>query len=122
MDNKNPSVKGETSLFLVRAFAQCNAVSLNKKLLKVYAAALLKCLNESDPGVRDTAAEALGVAMKVVGEKGLMPFLADVDSLKMAKIREFWEKAQLTGGVAVGSRPAGAVASTKPPAPPLKKV
>jgi cytoskeleton-associated protein 5 len=42
---------------------------LNEKLLKVYVSALLKNLSESDPGVRDAAAEALGTAMKLVGEK-----------------------------------------------------
>lgn len=36
--------------------------------------------------MRDHAAEALGTAMKVVGEKGIMPFLADIEALKMGKV------------------------------------
>ena len=40
----------------------------------------------SDPTVRDNSAEALGTALKVVGEKVLAPFLADVDNLKMQKV------------------------------------
>lgn len=40
----------------------------------------------TDPNVRDASYEALGTAMKVVGEKGISPFLADVDNIKMAKV------------------------------------
>ena len=36
--------------------------------------------------MRDNAAEALGTALKVVGEKALMPFVSDVDNLKMTKV------------------------------------
>ena len=110
LDNKNPSVKAETAAFLGRCFAKCNATILNKKILKAYCPALVKTLNESgnlllsffkllsliplfqicslDPSVRDSSAEALGVAMKVVGEKIIMPFLPDLEAMKMAKIRE----------------------------------
>lgn len=40
----------------------------------------------ADPLVRDSSADALGVAMKVVGEKVMMPFLPDVDALKLGKV------------------------------------
>ena len=36
--------------------------------------------------VREASFNALGTAMKVVGEKPMMPFLADIDNLKMAKV------------------------------------
>lgn len=130
LDNKNPSVKAETAAFLGRCFAKCNATILNKKILKAYCPALVKTLNESgnlllsffkllsliplfqicslDPSVRDSSAEALGVAMKVVGEKIIMPFLPDLEAMKMAKIKECCEKAVVSG------KPAGA---TKPKAP-----
>ncbi len=39
-----------------------------------------------DPTVRDNCCEALGVALKVVGEKQMMVFIADVDSLKLQKV------------------------------------
>ncbi|KAK0165415.1 hypothetical protein PV328_003929 [Microctonus aethiopoides] len=93
LENKNPSVKAETAAFLARCFAITPASSLNKKLLKAYTGALLKTLNESDLTVRDQSAEALGTAMKLVGEKVMMPFLTDLDSLKMGKIQESAEKA-----------------------------
>lgn len=44
-------------------------------------------VNDSAPEVRDAAFEALGTAMKVVGEKAVNPFLADLDKLKLDKVR-----------------------------------
>lgn len=37
--------------------------------------------------MRDNCCEALGVALKVVGEKQMMVFIADVDNLKLQKVR-----------------------------------
>ncbi|XP_059352575.1 cytoskeleton-associated protein 5-like isoform X2 [Daphnia carinata] len=115
LDNKNPSVKAETAAFLGRCFAKCNATILNKKLLKAYCPALIKALNESDPGVRDSSAEALGIAMKVVGEKVIMPFLPDLEAMKMAKIKECCEKAVVSG------KPSGAAKPKAAPSMPESK-
>ncbi|XP_037791590.1 cytoskeleton-associated protein 5-like [Penaeus monodon] len=93
--NKNPQVKAETAAFLSRAFCYCTPTVFNKKLLKVYVADLVKTLNESDPTVRDNSAMALGVMLKVVGEKQLMVFIGEVDNLKMQKIKEAADKAEL---------------------------
>jgi len=41
-----------------------------------------------DPSVRDNSAEALGTALKVVGEKTMMPFVGEVDKLKMDKVSQ----------------------------------
>lgn len=94
--NKNPAVKTETALFLTRSFTKTLPTVLNKKLLKAYVTTLLKTLNESDPSVRDASAEAIGTAMKLVGEKNIAPFLTEVDALKMEKIKEYFEKAVIT--------------------------
>lgn len=94
--NKNPAVKAETAMFLARMLPKTVPTILNKKLLKAYVTALLKTLNESDPTVRDASADALGTAMKLVGEKNILPFLADVEALKMEKIKEYCEKAVIT--------------------------
>ncbi|CRK99142.1 CLUMA_CG012503, isoform A [Clunio marinus] len=96
LTNKNPSVKSETAMFLARSFTKTIPTILNKKLLKSYVTALLKTLNESDPTVRDASAEAIGTAMKLVGEKNIAPFLTEVDPLKMEKIKEYCEKAVIT--------------------------
>lgn len=44
-------------------------------------------MNDSAPEVRDAAFEALGTAMKVVGEKAVNPFLTDLDKLKLDKVQ-----------------------------------
>ncbi|XP_076289585.1 msps cytoskeleton-associated protein 5 isoform X1 [Lasioglossum baleicum] len=93
LENKNPAVKSETAAYLARCFSHTPPQSLNKKLLKAYTAALLKTLNESDPTVRDASADALGTAMKLVGEKAMTPFITDIDNLKMTKIKECADKA-----------------------------
>lgn len=43
-------------------------------------------MNDSALEVRDAAFEALGTAMKVVGEKAVNSFLADLDKLKLDKV------------------------------------
>ena len=43
-------------------------------------------LADTTPDVRDKAAEALGTALKVVGEKPMQPFFADLDKIKMDKV------------------------------------
>ncbi|XP_023289884.1 protein mini spindles isoform X2 [Orussus abietinus] len=93
LENKNPAVKAETAAFMARCFARTLPSTLNKKLLKAYTGALLKTLNEPDPTVRDNSAEALGTALKLVGEKAISPFLTDLDNLKMAKIKECADQA-----------------------------
>ncbi|XP_045892888.1 cytoskeleton-associated protein 5 isoform X2 [Micropterus dolomieu] len=98
MDNKNPSIKQQASLFLARSFRHCIQATLPKSVLKPFCAALIKQVNDSAPEVRDAAFEALGTAMKVVGEKAVNPFLTDLDKLKLDKIKESADKVELPGG------------------------
>ncbi|XP_013885628.1 cytoskeleton-associated protein 5 isoform X2 [Austrofundulus limnaeus] len=112
MDNKNPSIKQQASLFLARSFRHCTQATLPKSVLKPLCAALIKQVNDSAPEVRDAAFEALGTAMKVVGEKAVNPFLADLDKLKLDKIKECAEKVELPGG----RRAAGGGGAEKKPA------
>ena len=89
-------------------------MTLPKKSLKTYVAALLKIAGDSVPKVRKNVFSALGAAWKVVGEQNVMVFLADVDHLKMEKIKESMEKTILldakgnprTGGGGGGAAPA----------------
>lgn len=46
LNNKNPSVKSETALFLSRSFTKTLPTLLNKKLLKALTGGLLKIVNE----------------------------------------------------------------------------
>ncbi|XP_066503384.1 cytoskeleton-associated protein 5-A-like isoform X2 [Hoplias malabaricus] len=102
MDSKNPSVKQQASLFLSRSFRHCTPSTLPKSLLKPLCSALLKQVNDSAPEVRDAAFEALGTAMKVVGERAVNPFLADLDKIRVDKIKECSEKVELAGGKKAG--------------------
>lgn len=117
LNNKNPSIKAETCLFLARAFTKTLPAVFNKKLLKTLVVALIKTLNESDPAVRDASAEALGTLFKLLGEKTVAPHLTEVDALKLAKIKECAEKAVIVVKVpaVAKTRPATAP-STKPAA------
>ncbi|XP_018417650.1 PREDICTED: cytoskeleton-associated protein 5 [Nanorana parkeri] len=116
MDNKNPAIKQQTSLFLARSFRHCTPSTLPKSLLKPFCAALLKQINDSAPEVRDAAFEALGTAQKVVGEKAVNPFLADVDKLKLDRIKESADKVELAYGKKGGAA-SGEKKETKPSAP-----
>ncbi|XP_071580358.1 protein mini spindles-like [Temnothorax nylanderi] len=105
LEKKNPAVKAETAAYLARCFAHTPPANLNKKLLKSYTGALLKTLlNEPDPTVRDNSAEALGTAMKLIGEKAMKPFLTDIDNLKMTKIKEYADKAVIVIKVTSGTK------------------
>ncbi|XP_037896090.1 protein mini spindles isoform X4 [Glossina fuscipes] len=95
LGSKNPNVKSETASFLARAFCRTQPTVINKKLLKLLVTTLIKTLNEPDPTVRDCSAEALGTLLKLMGDKQVSPFLIDVDSLKLAKIKECQEKAEI---------------------------
>lgn len=135
LNNKNPSIKAETASFLARAFTRTQPAVLNKKLVKAYSTALIKTLNESDPTVRDSSADALGTLLKLVGEKMVGPFLAEVDPLKMAKIKECSEKAVIlvktaapkkerptTAPVKAGAAPKGGSTEPKPVARPATAI
>lgn len=117
LNNKNPSVKAETAAFLGRAFARTAPAVFNKKLLKALTIALLKTLNESDPTVRDSSAEALGTVQKLLGEKILSPYLAEVDPLKLAKIKECSEKAVILVKVPAAKKERPTTAPVKSAAP-----
>ncbi|PRD24913.1 UNVERIFIED_CONTAM: Cytoskeleton-associated protein 5 [Trichonephila clavipes] len=108
LDNKNPQIKAETCAFLARTFSTCTSAQLNKKLLKAFTISLLKTLNDTDGTVRENAAAALGTALKVVGENIMSHFLQEVDAIKMAKIKDFCDKAVVKQPVTAVKKPASA--------------
>lgn len=109
LDSKNPQVKAETCAFLIRAFTICPATQLNKKILKAFTESLLKTLNDTDATVRENAAGAIGTAMKVVGERIMNQFLQNIEAIKMTKIKEYYDKAEVAQPqVTVEKKPAPA--------------
>ncbi|KAK3102168.1 hypothetical protein FSP39_009299 [Pinctada imbricata] len=115
LDNKNPQIKAETSQFLSRCFAKSTMATLPKKLLKTFCTSLLKTVNDTAPDVREGSFAALGMAMKVVSEKHIMPFLVDVDSIKMQKIQECCQNAVLLNAKGEPRSGGGGGAAAKPP-------
>jgi hypothetical protein len=98
LKHKTPTVVSGVAKFLARAFATCPPqLVTNKKCLKGYVSSLLERLSHSDGTVRDAASEALGVLIKYLGEPTVTKLMPDLDQIKLAKVKEFAEKAELTG-------------------------
>ncbi|KAI2800151.1 hypothetical protein BLOT_014064, partial [Blomia tropicalis] len=95
LNNKNPSIRSETALFLARSFSKTNPALVNKKLLKTLVTSLLKTLGDSDPTVRESSAESLGTAAKAQGDRNMAPLLQGLDQLKMTKIDEYKAKVEV---------------------------
>lgn len=64
----------------------CIGLHLNPFLPPVCLSSLPQCLHDV-PAVREAAAETLGTALKVVGERGMAAYLDGLESLKMSKVR-----------------------------------
>ncbi|XP_064481485.1 cytoskeleton-associated protein 5-like isoform X2 [Ornithodoros turicata] len=105
MDNKNPQIRSEAVAFMARVLTRTAPAALNKKLLKSLITPLHKTFNDPDPSVRENSAQAMGTAMKVVGEKAFAPFLVDLDSIKMEKVKECFEKAEVVGRTKAKTEP-----------------
>ncbi|OON18339.1 HEAT repeat protein, partial [Opisthorchis viverrini] len=91
LQDKSPSIRAETALFLSRLFPRCTPAMLSKKLLKTLTVALCETSKDTSGDVRENSFAALGAAMRVVGAKSIEPFLGDLDALRMAKVKEHCE-------------------------------
>lgn len=115
LKNKNPQIKSETASFLTRQFSILPfSVLGDKKLLKPLVESLIITLNDMDAGVREAAADSIGTVMKVVGEKMMNIYLADVEPIKIAKIKEFHEKASVKYAAPPGGHPPPHASSSGP--------
>lgn len=90
--HKTPSVRSESALFLARTFKRCSPVTLNKKMLKAFTVPLCTASTDTVPEVREASFAALGTAMYIAGTKNIQPFLGDLDSIRMSKIEEQFNK------------------------------
>ncbi|KAJ9059677.1 hypothetical protein DSO57_1038959 [Entomophthora muscae] len=84
---KNPQIKLETVRWLVRILSSIKAPP-SKSEVKKMCEGLLKTYADSDTHVRDASAVCLGTLWKVAGEKSVLPFIEDLDSIKMTKVKE----------------------------------
>ena len=56
------------------------------KCFLIHTECFFQLTGDSVPEIRENSYNALGTAMKVVGEKHIMPFIADMDSIKQGKV------------------------------------
>ena len=98
LQHKTPNVVIQTAIFLARCFAKCPAAIItNKKMSKGYILALGERLTHSDLGVRESTSEAIGVCFKIIGEQAITKLMPDLEPIKLTRIKEFAEKAEITG-------------------------
>ncbi|QRV72838.1 CLASP amino-terminal protein [Ceratobasidium sp. AG-Ba] len=116
LKSKNPQVKEGTLKFLNRSLAGTR-IPPAKADVAPLSTQLAALLEDSDEKVRTSAAEGLGLTMKIVGERALNPVMESMDDIRKAKVKEQFEKAQVKCKASAAPPP-------KPPpaaAPPKKK-
>lgn len=108
LTNKNPQIKQEVIQMITR-YIQISKLDFlsNKKNVKTLAGALTKTINDMDMVVRDSSAECLGILSKAVGEKVLTPLISDLEPIKLAKVKEFYETATVKYSVPTASGSVG---------------
>lgn len=94
LKHKNPQVKLETLKFLIRCLKMTREAP-SKPETKSIADAATKLLTESSEGTRSGGAEALGTLMKIMGERAMGPYLESLDDIRKAKIKEYFDTAQV---------------------------
>ncbi|KAI9315486.1 armadillo-type protein [Dichotomocladium elegans] len=117
--HKNPQVRAESVKLLSRRLKETRVAPV-KSEYKAFAELMLKTLNDADAGAREASAEGLGTLMKVIGEKAIIPWTDGLDDIKMAKIKEACEKAQVRAKPAIVKKPPPPPAPTPSNAPARK--
>ncbi|KAI1299876.1 armadillo-type protein [Xylaria venustula] len=120
--HKNPQVKEGTMKFLVRCLRTTRDVPSKQEVTSIVEAAK-KLLSESSEGLRSGGAEVLGTVMKIVGERAMNPNMEALDDIRKAKVKEFFEKAEVKAKDKPKPKPAPAPApAVKAPPGPKKLV
>ena len=117
--SKNPQVREGTLKFLFRSL-QTTTDAPGKDQVKPMAESLVSVLADSVEPVRTSAAECLGIMMKIMGERAFNPYIEHVGELQMAKVKDAFAKAEIKyragGAKATGTKPVA-----KTPMAPAKK-
>ncbi|KAI1272096.1 armadillo-type protein [Xylaria sp. FL0933] len=119
LNHKNPQVKEGTMKFLVRCLRTTRDVPSKQEVTSIVEAAK-KLLSESSEGLRSGGAEVLGTVMKIVGERAMNPHMEALDDIRKAKVKEFFEKAEVKAKDK--PKPAPAPAAKAPAGGPKKVV
>lgn len=92
--HKNPQVKENTMKFLVRCLRTTRDVPSKSEIPTIVEAGK-KLLSESSEVLRSGGAEVLGTVMKIIGERAMNPHMEGLDDIRKAKIKEFYDKAEV---------------------------
>ncbi|KAJ1679934.1 hypothetical protein EV182_001021, partial [Spiromyces aspiralis] len=95
VDHKNPQVRAECIRLLGRCLSKTPSVPA-KANIKTMVDMGKKIADDGDAGAREAALEMLGVVDRLIGEKAFDVFLGDFDKIKLAKVREYCEKATIS--------------------------
>ncbi|KAI7849124.1 armadillo-type protein [Circinella umbellata] len=119
--HKNPQVRANSGKLLSRRLKETRIAPI-KSEYKAFAELMLKTLDDADAGAREASAEGLGTLMKVIGEKALLPWTEGLDDIKMGKIKEACEKAEVKAKPVVAKKPPPPVKKAPAAKAPVKKV
>lgn len=119
LKHKNPQVKEGTMRFLIRSLRTTRIAPTKPEVTSISEAAK-KLLSESAPALRDGGAEILGTVMKIMGERAMGPHMEGLDDIRKAKIKEFFDTAEVKAKDKPKPPPAAAPARAPPAAAPKK--
>ncbi|KAH8819929.1 armadillo-type protein [Xylogone sp. PMI_703] len=94
LKHKNPQVKEGTMKFLVRCLRTTRDAPTKQEVASI-AESAKKLLSESSEILRSGGAEILGTVMKIMGERAMNPYLEGLDDIRKAKIKEFFDTAEV---------------------------
>jgi hypothetical protein len=94
LKHKNPQVKEGTMKFLVRCLKTTRDAPTKPEVTSIVESAK-KLLSESSEVLRSGGAEILGTVMKIMGERAMGPHLEGLDDIRKAKIKEYFETAEV---------------------------
>lgn len=124
LKHKNPQVKLQTTLFLVRGLKSTREVPQPPEV-KAMAEAATKLLSESQETQRTAGAEVLGVLWKIMGDRNMLMHIEGLDEIKKNKVKEFCEQAEVKAKWKPAAAPPKAApapaAGTKKSAPGTKR-
>ena len=94
LKHKNPQVKEGTMKFLIRCLKTTREAPSKPEVASI-AETSKKLLAESSEVLRSGGAEVLGTVMKIMGERPMGPYLEGLDDIRKAKIKEYFEAAEV---------------------------
>lgn len=119
--HKNPQVKEGTMKFLIRCLKTTREAPSKPEVTSIVESAK-KLLSEGVESLRSGGAEILGTIMKIMGERAMGPHLEGLDDIRKAKIKEYFEKAEVKAKDKPKPVPAAAPSRAAPAATAPKKV